>query len=135
MLLCRTVHVTQRAPCSHAHEPCLGIHADPTQRGHIEGDAAVRQREAGDVVTAAPDRELQLVLAREVDRPHDVIVGCRPHHDRRSLRDHPVPEGDRIGKSLIRGMEERSIELHREGGKAVLVHVPGAASETGDLHS
>ena len=43
-------------------------------RRHVERDTTVRQRQAGDVVPAALDRQLELVVPDELDGAHDVLA-------------------------------------------------------------
>src|SRR5262249_49373903 len=52
--------------CAHAPRP--GVDVDPAHRREVDHEAAVGDREAGDVVPAAAHRDLESGVATEVDR-------------------------------------------------------------------
>ena len=75
--------------------PGLRIDVDGAHAGHVEQQAVVAERVAGDIVSAALDRQEQAVLAGEVDRADDVGDAGRLDDQAGVLVDHPVPDGER----------------------------------------
>jgi len=58
---------------------------DAAHRRHVDHESAVVHSVAGGVVTTGVDREHESVVAREVDRVHDV-GGAAALHDQRGPR-------------------------------------------------
>ena len=58
------------------------IRLDPAHRGHVDEESAVRAPEPGRAVAAGPDRDLEVVLAREADRGGDLLGARRAGDDR-----------------------------------------------------
>ncbi len=97
MRLGGAVDVAQRRSRRDACAPAFDIDLDALETGHVERDATIGQRQARDVVPGALDGELHPVVAGEVHGPDHVVGAGGAHHDGRPLRDHPVPERDRLG--------------------------------------
>ena len=83
------------------------VHPDAAHQRHVEHQRAVADREAGDVVAAALDREQEAVLARERDAGDDVGHAEAARDRRRPAVDHRVP--DRARRLVAR----RARTLHR----------------------
>ncbi len=83
---------------------------------------------------ATLDRQFETVVADEADGRDHVLRGNRPDHHGRSLRDHPVPEQDRLGEPLISGVEDRTFETGREGVKGLSRDLARVVLETCDLY-
>src|SRR6185369_14241068 len=49
------------------------IHLDAAHRRHVDEESAVRATQSGGAVPAGPDRDLEVVLARETDRGRDLV--------------------------------------------------------------
>ena len=73
VLLGRLVDVGEQAPGSDVREPGVGVDGDLAHAGHVEGQAALGDGGAGDVVAAALDAEQQAVVAGEPDGRGDVV--------------------------------------------------------------
>jgi hypothetical protein len=71
--------------------PALGIDADAPHRRQVDHQAAVRDAEPEDAMTAAADADLEVALAGVADRLHHVVGARAPHDRRRPAVDHRVP--------------------------------------------
>jgi hypothetical protein len=71
------VDVAEQTPRADVGELGLGVDGDLAQAGQVQGEAALGDGGAGDVVAAALDAEQQPVVAREADRGGDVGGGDR----------------------------------------------------------
>ena len=135
VFLRRPIDIAEVAARADPHTPRLDLDLHLVHRRHVEGDTAVTQRQAGDVVPAALDRQLELVVADELDGSHDVPHGRRPHHECRPLRDHPVPDGRRFDKRLVVRVDQGAAQIGRQRLEGCSRDIPGLARQTGDLHS
>src|SRR5262249_8766408 len=75
-----TVAVAPGGTALHADGARVGIYAHPAHLREVDHDPVVVDGVAGDVVPSALDREIEALLAREVDRVDDV-GGTGPAHD------------------------------------------------------
>ena len=85
------VDVAEQAAGLGAGDLRLAIHPDAAHRRHVEKQAAVADREAGDVVTAALDGQRHALLAREAHAGLHVGDSERTGDRRRPPVDHRVP--------------------------------------------
>lgn len=106
MFLGCPIDVAKRAARADSCQPSIHVDDDVLHPRHVEGHAAVGQREARDVVSAAFDGQLESVVADEVDGPHNVPCGCGLDDDDWPLLDHPVPQLDCLGKTLVVGIQQ-----------------------------
>ena len=132
VLLGRPIDVAEEGAGLDAREPRARIHLDRVLAGHVERHAAVGQREAGDVVSSTPDRQLDAVLRDEAHGADDVVDRCGPHDDRGSLRDHAVPQRHRFRVPVVIGGRQRSVQITGEGVEERRVQLLAAAVEAGD---
>ena len=84
------------------------VDVDAAHLRQVDDEAAVVHRVAGDVVTAALDREEQVLLAGEVDGVDDVRGPGALHDQRRPAVDQPVPDRAGIVVALIARPQDRS---------------------------
>ena len=132
MLLRGVVDVTERAARADPGQERLRVDVDALEPRHVQRDTAVGQRQTRDVVSAALDRQLQLVVANEVDGPDHVQVGLGPNHHGGPLLDHPVPEQGRLRESLIVGVQHGTFEIGGQGVQVPARDLASVARETGD---
>ena len=132
MLLGRAVDVAEERTGLDASEACSRINLDGIATGHVQGHPAVAEREAGDVVTPAPDRQLDPVLGGESHRSDDVVDRCGPNDDRRPLGDHAVPQRHRLRICLVVGAQDGSLEVPGKGLEHWSIQLDAAAIEAGD---
>ena len=128
VLLRRAVDVLEQTPGPDVREPGVGVDRDLAHAGHVERQAALGDRGAGDVVTAALDAEQQPVVTRERDGRGDVAGRGRLDDERRDHGDHAVPDQHGVVPALVpraqQGAVERSVEIvelvRRERGVSAL---------------
>ena len=88
----------------------LRVDLDRLHRREVDHDPVVDGAEAAAVVAAAADRQRQVVLGGEADRPGDV-VGVRAAGDqRRAAVDHRVVDGARLGVGRVVGTDQLAAE-------------------------
>ncbi len=93
MQLGLAIHVAEQAACLGAREPARSVHPHAAHLRHVEHQAALRHREAGDVVAAALDGKRDVLLARGV-HARDYVRRAEAAHDGRGPAvDHGVPHG------------------------------------------
>jgi hypothetical protein len=113
VLLRRGVELAPGEPAFGARGACLRVDADPLHAAQVDADTRVDHRGAGDSVPAAVHRERQGLLARKVDREHDVI-GRGATGDQRGLAvDHAVEDGAGLVVSGIARMEQLAGEARQ----------------------
>ena len=132
MLLRRPIDVAQEGAGLNACQSRLPVNLDGVPPGQVQRHAAVRERQAGDVVSATPDRELETVLRGEAHGAHDIVDRCRVHDDRGSLGDRAVPDRDCSLVPLVAGLSDPSLEVTRERVEARGIELDAAAVKTGD---
>ena len=108
---------------------------DALQRGQVDDQAVVAEREATHAVPAAPHRHPQVVLARESHRAPDVRRVRTPGDEPRPPVDRAVPDRARLVVSLVRRGDQPAVEAlaersqgrrrHRGNGRVVGPHRPG----------
>jgi hypothetical protein len=113
-----TVDVAEEATNLRAGDATRRVHPHAAHERHVEGEPAVAHAEAGDVVTAAFDRERHAVGACEVDAGDDVGSAEAAEHGSRAPVDHAVPEGaggvvGGIGRRQKRATNLRSERVER----------------------
>src|SRR5262249_911690 len=114
------------APCGAAfgpHDAARSIDAHAAAQAHIDHQAAIAERVTGDVVTAAPDRQRQAVLAREVYAGNDVGIAAHPGKQRRPPRDHSVPDHTRFAVSWVGGLQQRTTQRLAKRGDHGLIQL------------
>ena len=103
----RRVEVPEECTCLDARDPRERIDVRPAHRREVDDHAVVAHRVAGDAVASAAHGHLEIALAREPQRGHDVVgVAAACDHSRppvdRSVRD---PPGFLIrGVSWVKGL-------------------------------
>ena len=110
VLLRRPVDVLEQTPRPDVGELGVGIDGDCAHPRHVERQAALRDRGAGDVVAAALDAEQQPVLTRELDGRGDVAGRGRLNDERRCRGHHPVPDQHRVVPPLVAGTQKRALD-------------------------
>ena len=70
----------------------IGVDPHPAPQAHVDRQSAVAERRASYIVTAAPDRQGQSVLAREVHAGYYVRGAAYPDDKRRLSGYHAVPD-------------------------------------------
>ena len=93
---------------------------------HVEHDAVVAQRQAGDGVAAGAHGDRQVAVAGERQRRDDVVDGEALDHEPRPAVDHRVEEraGVLVGgvTGLVHAAEQAEAQLVGAGGEADLGH-------------
>jgi hypothetical protein len=87
------------------------------QRGQVDDQAVVAEREATHAVAATPYRHPQVVLAREPHRAPDVRWVRAPRDEPRPPVDRAVPDRARPVVLLVRGEDQPAVEALAEGSK------------------
>ncbi len=90
------IEIGKRRAAFHARRPVGRIDVDGIHRRQIDYEAIVAHRRARDVVSAAADRHLQVVLAGEVHGGDDVGDAGATHDQGRAPVDHGIPERARF---------------------------------------
>jgi hypothetical protein len=92
------------------------IDGDAAHRGEVDHEPAVRDSEAGDVVAAATDADLQVALTGGAHRGDDVGDRGALDDQLRAVVDHPIP--DRPGGVVPAGAgsEDLAVEVRAVSG-------------------
>ena len=106
-----TVQGAEHRAALHPGVPRDRIDGDTVERGEVDHEPAVRDGEAGDVVAAAADADLQVVLTGGAHRGDDVVDRGAPGDQFRAVVDHLVP--DRPGGVVPAGAgsEDLTVEV------------------------
>ena len=80
MRLRRRIYVLPGRARLHAHDQEVLIDADAALLAHVDGDAPIGERRAGDVVATAPDRQRQPILLGEANGLRHILRPRRSHH-------------------------------------------------------
>ena len=88
----------------------LGIDRDRVQQREIDDDAVVDAPEPAAVVTAAADRQGQVVRAGEGDHARHVVRARAARDHRRPLVDHRVEQSTRLVVARIAGPDQLALE-------------------------
>src|SRR5262245_1197384 len=88
----RFVDIRKRRTRLYAGRPECGIDPNSLQRREIDGEPVITERAASDVMSAAANRNFELVPPRKSERTRHVISVDALHDDRRSAIDHRVPD-------------------------------------------
>ena len=109
------VHITEPAAAAGVRQVLLGVDGHLPQSAEVDGQPAIGQRLAGDVVTAAPHRRRQPEVAGGIDRGHDVRRAGTGQDQARTLVDHRVPDGP--GLLVVRAvrLDDRAAEPALQG--------------------
>jgi hypothetical protein len=91
-------------------DPPLRVDLDRVEPGEVEQDAALGGTVARDRVAAASDRELGAGLARERDRPDDVVLARRADDDRRATVHGGVDDLAGGVVAVVVGQQDGSVE-------------------------
>jgi hypothetical protein len=91
--LSRFVQLGEEGAAVHTGRAPFRIDLGSPHRGEVDHDPVVAGREPGDAVTAAPDCDHELLLAREAKRRSDVVDAGRAGDDRGPSVEDPVPDG------------------------------------------
>ena len=86
------VELRQQRSAGHPRGASLRIDLHVPHQGEVEDDAVVTRGEPREAVSAAPNRDRQLLLAREAHGPADVLHAGRACDDGGPSVDHPVPD-------------------------------------------
>ena len=108
------VEVAQRGTRRDARPPVHRVDPDGLHRRQIDEQAAVAHGVPGDVVAAAPNRQHEIVLAREPDRPDDVGSTQTADGECRSAVDHRVPNRARLVVSRLPGQDGLAAQIRSE---------------------
>src|SRR5262249_39523856 len=117
--------------------PPLRIDPDLAHVRQVDDDAAVADRQPGDVMAAAPDRYEQVVLPREADRVDHVVGAGTADDQRRAPVDHGVVDPAGLGVGRVAGLDQRAAQPRGEGGHGAAVEVnllAGTAPRTNRWH-
>lgn len=96
VLLCRPVELAQIEAGLRAGDPADRIDLDPLHVRQVDDHAAVADRQAGDIVTAATDRDADAMGSCERDGPSDVLGTGTIGDHRRPLVDGAIPDLARL---------------------------------------
>jgi hypothetical protein len=90
--VCGGVDLSEQAAAVDRRGARVGVDIDLLEAGEVDQDPIVDAAEAGAVVAAAADGELETALAAEVDRGGDVVHGRGADDEYRALVDHRVEQ-------------------------------------------
>ncbi len=105
------VEVAPSGAALDADGPGLRVDVDAPHVREVDHEPAVVDGVAGDVVPAALDREHEALLAREVDRVHDVGGAAALHDQRGAPVDQGVPDRARLVVAGVARREHRPPHL------------------------
>ena len=108
MCLRSRIEVSQRAARLDIASTLFRIDTDVFHKREIDHKAAVSDCIPSNIVSAAPDRERQVVLANEVQRPGHVVSRTAAGNQRRTAVDHAVPDLAHFVVLGIFGKNERA---------------------------
>src|SRR6185437_5452687 len=91
-LLSLAIEVRELRAGLHSGGACLGIDPDPLHRAQIDDDSVVADREPGEAVASAADRDRKAGLARKANCGPDVADAGAPRDQRREAADRAVPD-------------------------------------------
>jgi hypothetical protein len=97
-------------PAAHRVDP------HPAQHGEVDHQPVVRHGVAGDVVTAAPDADLEVVIAGVAHRGGDVPDAGAPHDQTRVPVDHRVPDAADPVVAGAAGPQHRAVQAGVQRG-------------------
>ena len=92
------------------------IDGDAAHRGEVDHEPAVRDSEAGDIVAAATDADLQVALTGGAHRGDDVGDRGALDDQLRAVVDHPIPDRPGGVVPARAGSEDLSIEVRTVNG-------------------
>jgi hypothetical protein len=92
----------------------VGINVDVIHRREVDHEAVVTDGFARDVVSAAFDREQQILIAGEIDGSDDVGSPRTLGDDCWLLVDHPVPHAAGLVVALVLRLENRPADVVAE---------------------
>jgi hypothetical protein len=128
------VHIAEQAAGLDGRGPRLGVHEDPAQPGRVDGQPAVGQSGAGDVVANAAHREHEVVVASEVHCGDDIAGAGRLDDERRRLVDHAVPQRRRLLEALVRGEQQWAAQAPAEHLDRLVGQRARSLIRGGDVH-
>jgi hypothetical protein len=103
------VEVGPERAALHSGDPCVGIDLDAAHPRQIDDHPVVAAGMAGDRMTAAADRDQQVMLAREVDGIDDIRRAGAPDDQCRTPPMHGVVDGS-LGICRIRRLQHLSTD-------------------------
>ena len=99
--------LTPRHASLGACRPPRGVDEDAAHGREVDHDSAVADGLAGDVVAAATDRDLELPLVGERERPHDVGDPVAPRDHGRTLVHERVVDASGVLVPRVSGEQQR----------------------------
>ncbi|EDY21437.1 hypothetical protein CfE428DRAFT_0682 [Chthoniobacter flavus Ellin428] len=109
------IHVGQRAAWLHRRAASAGIDPHTLHRRKVDHQPVFADRETGDVVSSAPDRNLEPIFAGIIHRLHDVGLSPATDDGGGSAVDHAVPNGASLVVSEVSGKEDVAAETLVQG--------------------
>lgn len=114
VLLGGLVHVPEAAPRADVRDPAHGVDGDLRHPRHVEQQASVGDRGAGDVVPPALDSEQQPTVARERHDGRHVGGGNGLDDQGGDRLHHAVPEPDGVVPARVARAQDRAVDRGRE---------------------
>src|ERR1700682_551026 len=95
----------------------LPIDGDPVHARHVDHDAVVAGREAGDAVASSAHRDEQVLFASEADGGDDVFDACRTGDEGWAAVGHPIPDDAGLVVGGVGRADELAFEAVTESGE------------------
>ncbi len=127
------VDIAQCAAGLRARGVRLRVDPHATHQRQVDHQAAFAYRQAGDVVAATPNRDQQIVLARESKCLHDVHAADAAHDQAGTAVDHAVPDLARLVVGGRAAVEHGAAEVGPEGLQRIGRDRDGAACGGGEF--
>ena len=108
------IHVSPDGTAADSHDAPVGVDGDVGHATHVEHDAVVDQRQAGDGVPAGSYGDRQLVLACERQGRHDIVDCDALDHEQRPPVDHGVEERAGVFVELVAGLVHTALQAEAE---------------------
>ena len=116
VLLCGHVECAEERAALDPGPTPFGIHPNGRERGQVDHHAALGHRQAEDAVSAAPDADLEVVLAGGTERGPHVVDARAPDDHPGSTVDHGVPDPAGVVVAGLTGQQQLPGEvLSRQG--------------------
>ena len=87
------------------------VNPDGAHQGQVDHQAALRHRQAGDIVASSADADFQAMVAAEAHRRGHISSARAAGDDRRALVNHRVPDSSRLVVAVLVRQQNLSLDL------------------------
>jgi len=115
------------------HDLGIGVDGDLAHARQVQGQAALGDGGAGDVMAPALDAEQQPVVAGEADRGGNVVGRGRLENQGREPGRHAIPDRDGIVPTLVAGAHQPALYPRLQAVELLGGEADGSAVESGEI--